>query len=351
MTIRVGELVSQLRDKSRAVTVRLGDVELIAEGDGAGVLRVGDMHLPWGDRTAQLFTGFVHGPQYKYVLREPLSWQRQIVKHHIDARADNEAIWYIEGNSVAGIYQPDAKVLPLVSVAEQIADVFDPNDTANVLYSPDQVEINVISQVKTVTVPGIEGVAGRPLEGTVDFQPRKMKVGDLSAGGVRVIIQPGKPERGPDIEELWFRCFCENQMTRRIAGSKVALRGRTVDEILTEMNNVMRAVWEGLEESGRAILHSASEPIPGSVSDFIRVVSSERRINPATVLRLQERAAALPPNPSVYDVTQLITAMANEDGLPVKTRRNLEAIGGDLTIDTARMIHRCTQCERPLVAA
>jgi hypothetical protein len=36
--------------------------------------------------------------------------------------------------------------------------------------------------------------------------------------------------------------------------------------------------------------------------------------------------------------------------LPVLTRRSLQAIGGDLTVDTDRMIHRCAQCERPLVS-
>jgi hypothetical protein len=87
------------------------------------------------------------------------------------------------------------------------------------------------------------------------------------------------------------------------------------------------------------------------VSDFIRVVGRERDINPATILRLQERAASLPANPSIYDVTQVITQMANQEGLPVLTRRNLQGLGGDLTVDTERMVHRCAQCERPLVAA
>jgi len=331
------------------VTARLGDVELLAEGDGAGILRVGDERFPWGDRNTQMLAGFLKGPGYKYLLREPLAWQSSVVRHHTQKNADLESTWYIEGSSVAGIYQPDAKIIPLVSVAEQVADVFDMDDRADVLYSPDQVEINVLSNLRTVTVPGIPGVADRPLDGTVDH-PSGRKVGDLSAGGVRIIIQPGKPERAPAVEEFWERLVCLNGMTRRVAGSQINLRGRTVDEILTEMNNVMRVIWEGLEGSGRAILHSAETPVPGATSDFLRVVARERGINAATVLRLQERAASLPANPTVYDVTQVITDLANEEGLPVVTRRNLQAIGGDLTVDTERMVHRCNTCERPLAA-
>lgn len=349
MTTTVGELVSQLRTRSRVITVRLGDVELFAEGDDAGKLRVGDVLLPWGDRTAQFVVGFLKGPGYKYLLRQSLPWQRQVIRHHTTVKADNESVWHIDGNSVAGIYEPDAKVIPLVAVAERLANVFAPHDMADVLSSPDQVEINVFSDLRTVTVPGIPGVADRPLEGMADH-PTLMKVGDLSAGGVRVIIQPGKPERAPVVEEAWWRCFCTNQMTRRVSGSQVNLRGRTVDEILIEMENVARVIFEGLGESGRAILHSAQTPVPGATSDFIRQVARERGINAATVLRLQDQAAALRANPSVYDVTQIITALANEESLPVVTRRNLQAIGGDLTINVDRMVHRCTKCERPLAA-
>lgn len=348
MPIRVGELVSQLRSRSRVVTARLGDVELIADGDEAGILRVGGERFPWGDRNTQMVAKFIEAPAYKYMLRQPLPWQAQVVRHHTRQFADTEAVWYIEGNSIAGVYHPDDKIIPLVAVAERLANVFGPDDMADVLFSPDQVEVNVWSNARTVTVPGIAGVADRPLEGTVEHPTTLMKVGDLSAGGVRVIIQPGKPERAPIVEENWWRCFCTNQMTRRIIGSQVNLRGRTVPEILDEMENVARAVFEGLEASGQAILHSAETPIPGAVSDFIRVVARERRINAATILRLQERAASLSANPSVYDVTQVITAMANEEGLPVSTRRDLQAIGGDNLLDTERMIHRCTQCERPL---
>lgn len=351
MTTRVGELVSQLRTKSRVINVKLGQVRLLHEGDEAGTLQVGEEHFAWGDRNTQMVAGFIKGPAYKYLLREPLAWQAQVVAHHTTAHADNDSVWYVEGNQIAGIYHPDDKIIPMVAVAEKVADVFGPDDLANVLYSPDQVEINVLSRVRTVTVPGLPGVDSRPLDGTVD-DPRNpgRKVGDLSAGGVRIIIQPGKPERAPIVEEFWERLVCTNGMTRRISGSQINLRGRTVPEILTEMENVMRSIWEGLESSGQAILHSAQTPVPGATSDFLRQVARERGINAATVLRLQERAASLPPEPTVYDVTQVITDMANEEGLPVLTRRNLQAIGGDLTVDTERMVHRCTQCERPLSA-
>lgn len=349
MSVRVGELVHQLRSRSRVLNTTLGNVELVADGDYAGMLRVGDEFLSWGDRTTQLLMKFLQGPGWKYVEREPLDWQRSVVKHHVDQNKDKPSVWYLEGSQLAGVYSPDSKIIPLVDVAEQVADVFDPNDWVNVLYSPDQVEINVTSNLRTVTVPGIPGVVDRPLEGTVDH-PDGRKVGDLSAGGVRIKIQPGRPERAPEVEEFWERLVCTNGMTRTVPGSLIKLRGHTVEEILAEMNGVMRQIWDGLDGSAQAIQHSAQTQVPGAVSDFIRQVARERNVNASTILRLQERATTLQPNPSVYDVTQIITAMANDEGLPVLTRRSLQAIGGDNLLDTERMVHRCTQCERPLAA-
>jgi hypothetical protein len=349
MSMRVGELVSQLRSKSRVKITRMDDVELLADGDQAGQLRVGDQFFPWGDRNTQTVAKFLGGPGYKYYIREPLEWQRAVVRHHTDKMADLEATFYIEGANIAGIYYQEDKIIPLVRVAEQVAEVFDQDDLANVLWAPDQVEINVTSDRKSIIVPGIEGVADRPLEGVLETRDGR-RVGDLTTGGVRIIIEPQHPEHAPYVEEFWERLVCLNGMTRRISGSQIKLRGKTVDEILEEMNRVMRQIWEGLDSSGQAILHSAETSIPGTVPDFIRVVAGERGINAVTVLRLQERALTLRPDPSVYDVTQIITALANEDGMSAKARRSLQAIGGDLTVDTERMVHRCNTCERPLAA-
>jgi hypothetical protein len=351
MSIRVGELVSQLRSRSRTVSVPLRAVRLLSEGDDAGTLVVGDERFAWGGRTLQALSAFIKGPSYKYLEREPLGWQREVIQHHVNQRADNMSIWYVEGDNVAGVYDEDAKVVPLVRVAEEVADIFGPDDIANVLWAPDQVEINVTSEFKSVTVPGRDGFPNRYGPGEVEhpYHPER-QVGDMTCGGIRVKIQPGRPERAPVVEEFWETLACLNGMTRQVTGSQINLRGRTVDEIMHEMNNVMRVIWEGLDASAHAIHASALTPIPGSREGFIREVAGERGINARTVLRLQERAAELPEDASIYDITQIITGMANEESMPVATRRRLQEIGGDLTVDTQRMIHRCITCERPLPA-
>ena len=154
MTVRVGELVSQLRTKSRVVNAKLGNVRLVVgDSDNPTYLSVGDERFPWGDRNTQVVAGFVKGPGYKYYGREPLDWQAQVLRHHIAKNADADTVWYVEGNSIFGIYHPDDKIIPLDAVAEVVSNVFGPDDLANVLYGTDQVEINVLSKVKTVTVP------------------------------------------------------------------------------------------------------------------------------------------------------------------------------------------------------
>src|SRR5689334_3913895 len=169
MSIRVGELVSQLRNKSRVVNVKAGRVSLVVgDAENPTFLRVGDEQFAWGDRNTQMVAAFLKGPGYKYLLNQDLSWQAQVVKHHVDLIADADTVWYIEGNSIAGIYYPETKIIPLVDVAERIANVFDMDDLATVLYAPDQVEINVLSNLRTVTVPGIPGVESRPVDGSLE---------------------------------------------------------------------------------------------------------------------------------------------------------------------------------------
>src|SRR5690349_2825931 len=111
MTVRVGELVSQLRNRSRAVNVKLRDFNLHTDGDLAGTLQVGDDRFPWGDRHTQLWTTFVNGPGYKYLNKQSLSFQGDVFRHHTTQNADTDVIVYIEGNTIAGIYHTDHKIL------------------------------------------------------------------------------------------------------------------------------------------------------------------------------------------------------------------------------------------------
>lgn len=58
-------------------------------------------------------------------------------------------------------------------------------------------------------------------------------------------------------------------------------------------------------------------------------------------------AAELPEDPSVYDVTQVFTSVANES-VNYRSQLRLQRIGGDLSWKTEQMLHRCDNCERPL---
>jgi hypothetical protein len=62
-----------------------------------------------------------------------------------------------------------------------------------------------------------------------------------------------------------------------------------------------------------------------------------------------DRVRQLPVEGStVYDVNQAFTSVANEVR-NYNDRTRLQTLGGSLAIDAARMIERCTQCERLLV--
>ena len=54
--------------------------------------------------------------------------------------------------------------------------------------------------------------------------------------------------------------------------------------------------------------------------------------------RVIGRSAELPDDPSVYDVTQVFTSVANE-GVTYRTQLRLQRIGGDLIAGTEHMLH------------
>lgn len=366
--IRVADLVGHLRQQSRAFTAPLSTVELLDDGMlsiGADVFNniadvpeershevitesgervlVGGERVAWGERSLQMVAGFV-GIPYKWLSRQDLECQQWNL-HHTRDKIEGDATWYLEGHNVAGVYPVDAKIIALALVAERIARVFGADDLVSIVMDADQVEINVQSAALFVTVPGVEGVESRPDRWEDEHG---VWYGDITNGGVRIRIQPGKPERAPIVEEYTIRKWCKNGATRMVTGSTVTLRGRTVEEILDELEQVMRTILAGLVATLASIRQSADIMIPGETSHFIQQVAAERGLSDSIVVRLLEGRAALPASPSVYDVTQLFTALANEDRIPVRTRRALQAIGGEFLTDPREAARRCVQCEQRL---
>ena len=65
--------------------------------------------------------------------------------------------------------------------------------------------------------------------------------------------------------------------------------------------------------------------------------------------RVLDRVEQLPEDSAtLYDVQQVFTSVANNEGLPYRTMMRLQALGGQMALDTEHVLHRCSTCERPL---
>ncbi len=238
-------------------------------------------------------------------------------------------------NNITGFYRPDAMLIPVASVAEFVGRVFSPEDEIKDLRRDNErFHLDVVSHTHSIDVPNPDRIPGRP------------EVGDITSGGVRILAYPNAPV-APSVTAYLHRLVCRNGMTEPQQQGTIRLKGKTVPEVLVEMEQAARQVLGGLDEKLTSYAQMAQRGIPGNASSFMYQIAREHNIGPRVLNRLMERANLLPENATLYDVQQIFTETANS-GVKYRTMVALQSLGGELAFHTDRVLHRCGQCERLL---
>jgi hypothetical protein len=319
-------LVSELQkavDAGRESTLvtRLGDAEVASEGlkisgeddviglDGVGLLKL---------------SKYLRVP-YRYLERCPEELVAANLNFWLQHRPDDRAMFHVLGGNLHAVHRPDAKVFPVTRLAEVISNTFQPDDEVKTLRSDTYyLHADVISRDHRIEVPGI----GREDLGR--------KVGDVTHGGLRFFAYPMR-ERRPYLQTYLHRLVCSNGQAIDEPELHVELRGHTFSEVLAELEHKAQLVMEGLPQRLAQYKASADVIIPGDLEQFIYRLGRERGLGSRVMNRVMERSAELPDDPSVYDVTQVFTSVANED-LPYRAQLRLQRIGGDLSTRTEQML-------------
>lgn len=238
-------------------------------------------------------------------------------------------------DNITGFYRPDAMLIPVAAVAEIVGRVFSPEDEVKDLRRDNErFHLDVVSRSHFVDVPNPDRISGRP------------EVGDITSGGVRILAYPNAPV-APSVTAYLNRLVCSNGMTEAHQEGIIRLKGKTVPEVLVEMEQAARRVLSGLDEKLTSYAQMAQRGIPGNPSSFVYQIAREHNIGPRVLNRLMERANLLPENATLYDVQQIFTEVANS-GVKYRTMVALQSLGGELAFHTERVLHRCGQCERLL---
>jgi hypothetical protein len=133
-------------------------------------------------------------------------------------------------------------------------------------------------------------------------------------------------------------------MSIREPEHKVSLRGKTTEEINQEFNSIIADLKISFGSKLDEYAETANIPVEGDPAHFVYNLAREHGLGPRITDRIMALRSNLPTDPSVYDVTQLFTSVANE-GVSYRSRMALQGIGGDLSGHTSHALDRCANCQ------
>ena len=330
--MQVSELADRLstRDEHRIVT-RLGDLSL---SDDATTLTVRGEGIFLDEHGTALLGKYLKIPG-PYLKSCPADFRAQTLRYWMGRHAEADTVLETLGDSLIGVHSPDLLMLPLEAVGEMISRVFAPDAEVRTLLRDDQrLHVDVTAPAYAVEVPNPDRVPGRP------------EVGDITEGGVRFLAYPNKAQ-APVVSSYLHRLVCTNGLTSLYEADKISLKGRTVPEVLTEMEVAANEILGQLDSRLADYARTAQVPAPGTPLAFVMQLAREFSLLVRIREAITDRVNQLPANATVYDVMQSVTAVANM-GVAYPRQLLLQQLGGRLAFETERMIERCRVCEQLL---
>lgn len=241
---------------------------------------------------------------------------------------------YTLGNDLIGLSDPNKKSLPLGAYLNGIVNNFHPDD-------------KVVEFHNDAEYLHIDVLTDQEVEVLGDGSDRRPAVGDITKAGVRVIAYPDL-DKPPVLSTYLHRLVCTNGMSLAEPEAKINLRGKTTEEINQEFESIIANLKIGLGSRLDQYAESANIPIEGEVSHFMYNMAYEHGLSRNVTARVLDLRSLLDDSPSVYDVTQVFTQVAN-DSVNYRSRLALQNIGGYMVGDPEHALNRCANCQHTFI--
>jgi len=297
--------VSRLKYKGpsgKGFTFTLADAELNFEGKELALLCQNvDVNLPFTRKCSDplketLFTEFLSRPgkSLKLVARE---------------------------NQVTGVlpfrtpYVPSSKLVDVVATAIEAVDVEYKNYNGTRIF-------DFVSKINA--------------------EPKK-RVGDVTKAGITLLENRSNVLTSYEVNVggFLYRLSCSNGAVTRTE-SLHRIGGKTVEEILNGVGNTTRKVFEVVSKEDLLQFVHLDDVKAEDPSNLVHRLSRDSRIPASLERRILDRIPELGLNPTMYDVINLVTSVANDEKLSIRNSRLLQVMGGQLTISAE---HRCPTCK------
>ena len=331
--MKVSDLKPVLEGKNeRSVDIRLGDLKVTSDASRLELHGTGQEFA--FDESAERALSTYLGINKSYLAKCPPDLKSYNVNWWLQAKPDTNAVIEAVGDAVITVHKPGLLILPLDKVADIVTRTFDPDNEIINLIRDDRwfhLDIKTDHHVEVRPDTRIEG---------------RKQVGDITHGGVRILANPieAKP---PKVMTYLHRLWCTNGSTSPEKEGTISLKGRTVDEVLIELEAAAQQVMGDLDEKLAEYAALAERRPPGSPARFAYQLGREYGLTQRVMDRVMEQVNILPDDASLYDIQQIFTQLANGN-VNYRTMVNLQSLGGDMAFETDHVVHRCEMCERLL---
>ncbi|AEQ21080.1 conserved hypothetical protein [Rhodococcus phage E3] len=327
----VSDLQETLGTTQPTIELPMSDLHIADDGSAIEVKGHADIEL---DQLAEHALGKHLGVATNYLERCPGDLKASNLNYWLRQHAEKQAVLTLTSTGdLVDVYGPEKRVVPLPRVADIIVSRFRPNDEIKTLHRDDKrfhIDVMVEASVE---------VAGH---GT-DWRP---EVGDITHGGVRIVIPSDLGNAKPSVEPYLHRLVCSNGWSQMSDSNQILLKGMTVTDILDELDVRIRETVEDLPGvlGGYASLDQI--PLPGNMLQTIRTLGQEHNLSPRVITKVMDAALGLGDEhaPTMYDLTQAFTQVANSS-VAYGTQIALQRLGGHILEESnAQLSSRCGTC-------
>ena len=327
MQIQVGQLTEHLAKRAEGtITAKLGEFTV---NDDATVLSAGHTaHFVLDESANHALARYLKIPPAYFDGLTP-DFRATLLRYEFDRRQNADTVVESLAGEIVAVHQPSQIMLPVSRVVEVITKTLKPEDTVRRFLVDDQrLHVDVTTTDHNVVFPS------------------DAEVGDITEAGLRILSHPyaSKP---PSVGTYLERLACTNGQTTPEKVGQVSIKGRTVDEVIAEMEVAAELVLSQLDEKLARYAATRSILVPGPPQAFVAQLAREAGVNRQVLDAVLDIVNQLPEPVSVWDVQNAFTAVANiVERYSTMTR--LQTLGGSLSFDAERMVERCGTCERLL---
>lgn len=333
-TMTVSQLADSLEtSRERHLQTTLGNLEV----DENYYLKFKDTEetFPLDEAGEKSLSSYI-GVSSKYLNKCPQDLKTVNLNYWLNKKEEVDVSFEVIGNSISSVHSPSTLILPIHPVVEMVNRVFDPNDEIVMLKRDKNLFHLDVQTNHHVEVANPNRLEGRP------------EVGDITHGGVRFVSYHNPQDMRPPVVTRYLRrLWCSNGSSEDYGTNSISLRGRTVPEVIEEMEQAAHRVLASLDESLQEYAALDSRLLPADRTALAHQIGQEHGLGTRVMSTVLDRVSVLPEQATYYDLQNVFTSVANEP-ISYYSATRLQQVGGSLAFNTEEMTHRCGACERLL---